>query len=146
MGADRKDEAAYYIKKLTVIAEGAIIVSSLLVFAATKPVTMLGGMEKASADMCIYMMKWISVVKPLVWVLAFVPAYGLRAAGDVKFSMITSCAVMWLCRFCLCVVLIRGFGFGPMGVWIGMFADWTVRAIVFTYRFHSRKWMEHQVI
>ncbi len=146
MGANCKDEAAYYIKKLTVIAEGAIIVSSLLVFAATKPVTMLGGMEKASADMCIYMMKWITVVKPLVWVLAFVPAYGLRAAGDVKFSMITSCAVMWLCRFCLCVVLIRGFGFGPMGVWIGMFADWTVRAIVFTYRFHSRKWMEHQVI
>ena len=51
-----------------------------------------------------------------------------------------------LCRFCLCVVLIRGFGFGPMGVWIGMFADWTVRAVVFTYRFRSRKWMEHQVI
>lgn len=146
MGANQKDEAAYYIKKLSIIAEGAIIVSSLLVFALTRPVTILGGMELASADMCYNMMKWITIVKPLVWVLAFVPAYGLRAAGDVKFSMITSCASMWLCRFCLCVVLIRGFGFGPMGVWIGMFADWTVRAVVFTYRFHSRKWMEHQVI
>ena len=62
--------------------------------------------------------------------LAFVPAYGLRAAGDVKFSMITSCLVMWLCRFCLCVILIRFLGFGPMGVWIGMFADWTVRAVI----------------
>ena len=146
MGANQKDEAAYYIKKLSIIAEGAIIVSSLLVFALTRPVTILGGMELASADMCYNMMKWITIVKPLVWVLAFVPAYGLRAAGDVKFSMITSCASMWLCRFCLCVVLIRGFGFGPMGVWIGMFADWTMRAVVFTYRFHSRKWMEHQVI
>lgn len=146
MGANQKDEAAYYIKKLSIIAEGAIIVSSLLVFALTRPVTILGGMELASADMCYNMMKWITIVKPLVWVLAFVPAYGLRAAGDVKFSMITSCASMWLCRFCLCVVLIRGFGFGPMGVWIGMFADWTVRAVVFTYRFRSRKWMEHQVI
>ena len=32
MGADRKDEAVYYIKKLSVIAEVAIIVSCLLVF------------------------------------------------------------------------------------------------------------------
>ena len=45
MGADRKDEAVYYIKKLSVIAEVAIIVSCLLVFALIRPVTVLGGME-----------------------------------------------------------------------------------------------------
>ena len=146
MGANRKDEAVYYIKKLSVIAEVTIIVSCLLVFILTRPVTMLGGMEKTSADMCRHMVMWITIVKPIMWVLAFVPAYGLRAAGDVKFSMISSCAVMWLCRFCLSVLLIRGVGFGPMGVWIGMFADWTVRAVLFTWRFHSRKWLEHKVI
>ena len=146
MGATRKDEAVYYIKKLSVIAEVTIIVSCLLVFILTRPVTMLGGMEKTSADMCRHMVMWITIVKPIMWVLAFVPAYGLRAAGDVKFSMISSCAVMWLCRFCLSVLLIRGLGFGPMGVWIGMFADWTVRAVLFTWRFHSRKWLEHKVI
>ena len=96
MGADRKDEAIYYIKKLSVIAEVAIIVSCLLVFALTKPVTVLGGMEPAGAKMCFHMMIWITIVKPIVWTLAFIPAYGLRAAGDVKFSMITSCLVMWL--------------------------------------------------
>lgn len=146
MGANRKDEAVYYIKKLSVIAEVTIIVSCLLVFILTRPITMLGGMEKTSADMCRHMVMWITIVKPIMWVLAFVPAYGLRAAGDVKFSMISSCAVMWLCRFCLSVLLIRGLGFGPMGVWIGMFADWTVRAVLFTWRFHSRKWLEHKVI
>ena len=146
MGANRKDEAVYYIKKLSVIAEVTIIVSCLLVFILTRPVTMLGGMEKTSADMCWHMVMWITIVKPIMWVSAFVPAYGLRAAGDVKFSMISSCAVMWLCRFCLSVLLIRGLGFGPMGVWIGMFADWTVRAVLFTWRFHSRKWLEHKVI
>ena len=146
MGANRKNEAVYYIKKLSVIAEVTIIVSCLLVFILTRPVTMLGGMEKTSADMCWHMVMWITIVKPIVWVSAFVPAYGLRAAGDVKFSMISSCAVMWLCRFCLSVLLIRGLGFGPMGVWIGMFADWTVRAVLFTWRFHSRKWLEHKVI
>lgn len=146
MGANRKDEAVYYIKKLSVIAEVTIIASCLLVFILTRPVTMLGGMEKTSADMCWHMVMWITIVKPIMWVSAFVPAYGLRAAGDVKFSMISSCAVMWLCRFCLSVLLIRGLGFGPMGVWIGMFADWTVRAVLFTWRFHSRKWLEHKVI
>lgn len=146
LGAGRQDEAVYYIKKLCVIAEVIIIISCLGVFALTKPITILGGMEKESADMCFHMMMWITIVKPLVWIMAFIPGYGLRAAGDVKFSMITSCCTMWVCRFCLCVFLIRKLGFGPMGVWIGMFADWTVRSIIFTWRFHSRKWLQHKVI
>ena len=146
LGAGRKDEAVYYIKKLCVIAEIVVLTSCLIVFALTKPVTILGGMEKESADMCFHMVMWITIMKPLVWTIAFVPGYGLRAAGDVKFSMITSCCTMWACRFCLCVFLIRVMGFGPMGVWIGMFADWTVRSIIFTWRFHSRKWLQHKVI
>ena len=146
LGAGRKDEAVYYIKKLCVIAEAVIIVSCLSVYALVRPVTILGGMESTSAEMCIHMMTWITIVKPVVWTMAFVPGYGLRAAGDVKFSMITSCCTMWACRFCLCVFLIRVLGFGPMGVWIGMFAYWTVRVIIFTWRFHSRKWLEHKVI
>lgn len=146
LGAGRQDEAVYYIKKLCVIAEIVVLTSCLIVFALTKPVTILGGMEKESADMCFHMVMWITIVKPVVWTMAFVPGYGLRAAGDVKFSMITSCCTMWACRFCLCVFLIRVMGFGPMGVWIGMFADWTVRSIIFTWRFHSRKWLKHKVI
>ena len=146
LGAGRQDEAVYYIKKLCVIAEVIIIISCLGVFALTKPITILGGMEKESADMCFHMVMWVTIVKPLVWIMAFIPGYGLRAAGDVKFSMIVSCCTMWACRFCLCVFLIRVMGFGPMGVWIGMFADWTLRGIIFTWRFHSRKWLQHKVI
>ena len=146
LGAGRQDEAVYYIKKLCVIAEVIIIISCLGVFALTKPITILGGMEKESADMCFHMVMWITIVKPLVWIMAFIPGYGLRAAGDVKFSMTVSCCTMWACRFCLCVFLIRVMGFGPMGVWIGMFADWTLRGIIFTWRFHSRKWLQHKVI
>ena len=99
LGAGRKDEAVYYIKKLCVIAEIVVLTSCLIVFALTKPVTILGGMEKESADMCFHMVMWITIMKPLVWTMAFVPGYGLRAAGDVKFSMITSCCTMWACRF-----------------------------------------------
>ena len=146
IGAGRKDEAVYYIKKLCMIAEVILIISCLSVFVLTKPITILGGMEKESADMCIHMTMWITIVKPLVWIMAFIPGYGMRAAGDVKFSMLTSCTTMWLCRFCHSVFMIRIVGVGAMGVWIGMFSDWTLRGIIFSWRFHSRKWLKHQVI
>ena len=146
MGAKRKDEAVYYVKKLTLIAEVVVTVCCLGIFLLTKPITILGGMEPESASLCLYMMGWITVIKPLVWTGAFIPAYGLRAAGDVKFSMIISCLTMWFCRVSLCIFLSRHFGMGPMAVWIGMFSDWTLRGIFFGARFHSRKWLEKKVI
>ena len=146
LGAGRKDEAVYYIKKLCVIAEAVIIVSCLIVYVLVRPVTILGGMESTSAEMCIHMVTWITIVKPVAWVFSFIPAYGFRAAGDVKFTMTVSVLSMWCCRVLLAMILARGFGMGPMAVWIGMFADWTVRGIIFTWRFHSRKWLEHKVI
>ena len=146
IGAGREDEAVYYVKKLSCVAEMIIIGCCLLVFALTKPITMLGGMEPESARMCFQMMAWITVVKPLVWVASFIPAYGMRAAGDVRFSMITSCVSMWVFRFCLCVFLIRVIGMGPLAVWFGMFTDWTIRGIIFIWRFHSRKWLRHKVV
>ena len=146
MGAGRKEEAKYYIVKLTGYAEIAIILSCLFAFAITKPMTILGNMEAESAALCFEMMCWITLVKPFVWVLSFIPAYGMRAAGDVRFSMIVSSCTMWLCRVSLCIYLCKVWGFGPIAVWIGMFADWTLRGILFTARFISGKWAENQVI
>ena len=146
IGAGRRDEAVYYVKKLSLVAEVILAASCLLVYLAARPVTILGGMEAESARMCIYMMTWITVIKPIVWVPSFIPAYGMRAAGDVKFSMILSCISMWVCRVSLCVFLCRVMGFGPMGVWIGMFTDWTVRGIFYLIRFYRRKWLEHHLI
>ena len=146
LGAGRKDEAVYYMKQLMIFSEVFLIACCAIVYALAKPITMIGGMEPESAKMCLNMIFWITIVKPLVWMPAFIPAYGMRAAGDVKFSMITSCTTMWVFRFCLCVYLIRVCGMGPMAVWIGMFTDWTVRGIVFSLRFKSGKWMEHRVV
>ena len=146
MGAGRKDEAKYYIVKLCGIAEVGIIVSCLLVYAFTKPVTMLAGMESESAALCMEMVAAITIAKPLVWVGSFVPAYGLRAAGDVKFSMTTSIITMWGCRVALCIFLVKAFGMGPMAVWYGMFADWTLRSIIFISRYLSGAWMKKEVI
>ena len=53
---------------------------------------------------------------------------------------------MWTCRVVIVIVLIRVFGFGPIAVWIGMVSDWFIRAIGFTWRFLSNRWMNKAVI
>ena len=146
LGAGRKDEAIYYVKKLSWISEVAIIASCIVVYLLVYPITYFGGMEPESADMCIYMVGWITITKPIFWTLSFIPAYGFRAAGDVKFTMLVSAASMWLCRVTLAIFLARVLHFGPIAVWIGMFTDWTIRNIIYTVRFRSRKWLNHQVV
>lgn len=146
IGAGKVEEARYYMVKLCGYAEIVILISCAVVFLLTKPVTFLAGMEAESASLCMEMIIAITIVKPIVWVLAFIPAYGMRAAGDVKFSMILSSLTMWFCRVALCVYLIRSCGFGPMAVWIGMFVDWTLRAIAFSVRYLSGRWSRIHVI
>lgn len=146
IGAGRKEEAKYYIVKLTGIGEIVVAASCFIVFAMSRPVAALGGMTVEGTKMFMEMMLAITIVKPIVWALSFVPSYGLRAAGDVKFSMILSSVTMWACRVLLAVCLIRFAGFGPMAVWIGMFADWTLRAFAFTGRYFSGKWLDNKVI
>ncbi|MBR6275086.1 MAG: MATE family efflux transporter [Lachnospiraceae bacterium] len=146
IGAGRIEEARYYIIRLTIYAEAGVTGLSLVIMALTKPITMLAGMNDYTADLCIKMMLAITIVKPLVWTLSFIPAYGLRAAGDVRFSMIVSMITMWTLRVAICIYLIRFRGFGPIAVWIAMFTDWTVRGIVFLIRFKSGKWHSHELI
>ena len=146
MGAGRKEEARYYIIKLCIIAEVGITISCLLVYAMLRPVTVIAGMESTSAALCIEMMTAITIVKPFIWTGSFVPAYGLRAAGDVRFSMTTSIITMWGCRVALCIFLVRTYNMGPMAVWYGMFADWALRSVIFFSRFLSGKWMKKEVI
>ena len=146
LGAGRKDEAVYYIKKLCIIAEVVVVLSCLFMYALTRPITIFGGMEPESARLCIFMVTCITIVKPIIWTMAFIPAYGLRAAGDVRFSMTVSVLSMWLCRVTLAMLLARIFHMGPIAVWIGMFTDWGIRSVIFTLRFKSRKWLAHKVI
>lgn len=146
IGAGRKEEAKYYILKLTWYAEVAVVLSGLFVMLITKPVTWLAAMESESAQMCFDMMLVITIVKPFVWVPAFVPAYGLRAAGDVKFSMIVSTVTMWCFRVLLCIVIHNVWHIGPMAVWIGMFTDWGVRGVIFTARYLSGRWLKRAMV
>ncbi|MCR5033473.1 MAG: MATE family efflux transporter [Lachnospiraceae bacterium] len=146
LGAGRKDEAIYYTKKLFRWGQVVILLSCLGAYAIARPVAFLSGMEAKSAKLFVYMLGWITIVKPILWAPSFIPAYGMRAAGDVRFSMVVSTCTMWLCRVTLSMFLCRVMGFGPMGVWIGMFSDWGIRGVIFMYHFFTKKWLRHHVI
>ena len=145
LGAGKRDEAIFYTKKMIKWGYIAVFASCLVAYAITRPVTVLAGMPMESARQCIYMMGWITIIKPIFWAPSFVTAYGMRAAGDVRFSMIISTLTMWFCRVSLATYLIRVAHIGAMGVWMGMFCDWGIRAIIFTIRFMSKKWI-HKVV
>lgn len=146
MGAGRKEEAKYYIVKCTQLGLAGILISCLFVLGICKPITWLAGMEPVSAQLCFEMVAAITIAKPMFWAFSFIPAYGMRAAGDVRFSMITSTVTMWCLRVALCVFLVKVFQMGPMAVWYGMFTDWAVRGVVFFCRFRSGRWMKQTLV
>ncbi|MBQ3669977.1 MAG: MATE family efflux transporter [Treponema sp.] len=146
IGAGDDERAVWYIKKLTLFGFFALLISSVVVCALVFPMTYFSRMEEEAAMLAVSLTIWVHVVKPFAWCGSFLPAYGLRAAGDVRFSMLVSMTTMWTCRVAIAMVLIRVFGFGPGGVWIAMASDWTIRSICFFVRFRSRKWLLHKIV
>ena len=146
IGAGELDEAKYNIKKLTLWGAVVLLAANWLIFGLTFPVVWLAGMEADAAQLTIHVMLVISIVKPFLWPLSFLPINGMRAAGDVKFGMIASTISMWVFRVGLTTVLCRFLGVGLVGIWCGYFADWFVRSVVFSLRYVSGKWTQHQVI
>lgn len=146
MGAGRPQEAKRYSILLTIISEALVVGTGVLIFLAVGPVCHLSGLGAESTRIVARMMTVITVVKPFVWPVAFTLPNGMRAAGDVKFSMLVSAGSMWVFRVVLCVALIRGLGLGVEGVWIAMFVDWLDRDIWYTVRFCRGKWMQQKVL
>jgi putative MATE family efflux protein len=146
MGAGRPDEARRYIIKLTKLSAAVLAACCGIVFVLTKPITGLAGMDAGSTEMTLRLMAFISVFKVFLWPFAFTPANGMRAAGDVRYTMLVSTVSMWVLRVGLCYVLIRGVGMGIEGVWIAWLSDWLCRAVFFLVRFLNGKWMEKKVL
>lgn len=146
IGAGKREEAKYYVKKMSIWSWVILVVSCVVVFVGVRPITFLAGMEEESAEICISLITTIVIVKPFIWVPSFTFVAALRAGGDVKYTMVTAIISMWLCRVALCVFLVRTFDMGPLAVWIGMFADWIARGIFFGTRLKSGKWLRHKVI
>ncbi len=146
IGAGETEQAKYYIRKLTAWGALVLLVFNWVIYALTGAVTVLAGMDAASAAMAKHTLLWISLVKPFLWPLAFLPVNGMRAAGDVRYALFASAFSMWVFRVGLTTLLCRVLGVGLIGIWCGYFADWGVRSILFPLRYRSGKWLAHHVI
>ena len=146
VGAKEYEQAKHYTISLTKLAWIVCIIFCAIIMLFIQQITSLAGMEAESAKLAIWLTRIVFAYKMIFWTPSFLPGYGLRAAGDVKFSMITSTLSMWICRVVVTIFLVHTFHMGPLAVWIGMGADWTIRSFIFLARFKSNKWLEHKVI
>lgn len=146
IGAGRLDYAKRYIKKLMFWGFVTLFVFNWAIFGITPIITFIANIEAKTASLTISVMLMVSIAKPFLWPFAFIPANGMRAAGDVKVNLIVSTASMWIFRVMLTTVLCRYFAFGLYGIWVGYMADWTARSVAYGLRLRSGKWANHHVI
>ncbi len=71
---------------------------------------------------------------------------GLRAAGDVKYTMYCSIFTTVGVRLVFSWVFALGLNLGVMGIAWAMCADWTARGLLYLIRLKNGKWKTHQVI
>ena len=76
----------------------------------------------------------------VIWPFAFTLPNALRAANDVRFTMLVSLFSMWTFRIAFSYVLALYFDLGVVGIWVAMCIDWRCRAIFFVVRFAKGKW------
>lgn len=81
-----------------------------------------------------------AVLGVIVWPLAFALPNALRAANDVRFTMIVSLLSMWIFRIGFSYILAIYFNMGILGTWIAMCIDWFCRGACFVIRFARGKW------
>ncbi len=140
IGAGDTDQAIYYTRKIMVwimIVGGLANVTVLLI----SPLLLLLYSISAQTASLAYALTAIHAgVGILIWPIAFVLPNALRAANDVKYTMVISIISMGLCRlgggYILCICL----GLGAVGIWWAMVIDWVFRCVFFTWRFLSGRW------
>lgn len=71
---------------------------------------------------------------------------GLRAAGDVKFTMVVSITLTMAARLFFSALFGLWLGFGVIGVAIGMSIDLVFRGAIFVWRLKSQKWTRFRLI
>ena len=146
MGSGRVDEARrninYFVRCSTLSTVIMAVLASLLA-PSTGSFTAL---SKESVALVCQILWVMSVLRVILWPSAFTLPNGLRAAGDVSFCMWVSTISMWVFRVGLSYYLCRYTLVGLWGIWIGWFADWIVRMILFKIRFRSGKWEMKKVL
>lgn len=143
IGAGDAKQAKYYLNKLLKISFSCIISLGIILIVFAKPIFGVYQLSQETMDISMQLLLYNCICCMFLQPLAFGQAHAMRAAGDVKFTMVVSICSMWICRIFMAYVLADHMGLGVMGVWIAMTLDWFVRATFFTTRVRTGKWIKH---
>lgn len=159
VGAKEKKQARHYTWVLIGIAYLIVLAVAVPSSIFATPLLRFYGLSGETSDVARQLLIYQSIVSVLLWPIAFCLPSALRAAGDVKSTMIISVFSMWVFRVALAHVIAQetvslfgilsfpGFGMGVMGVRVAVSIDWLFRAICFSARVISGKWLSkyHEV-
>lgn len=141
IGAGDTKQATYYTKKLmlwTYIFMGA---TCLAVFLFCGPlVGLYSSLSPETVRLARMLVRIHSGFAIFLWPVSFVLPNALRAANDVRYTMMVSIVSMIILRVVVSWVLCVRLGWGAVGVWIAMILDWVCRASFFLGRMLSGKW------
>lgn len=146
MGNGDTDAADHYFKRLTRIT---LLISSawnLLIFLMTPFFMKFYALQPETKQLVIWLVLIHNVFNAAAYPFSGALSNGLRAAGDVKFTMyvtvISTIAVRLLLSWFFGMIL----QMGVIGIDIAMVCDWSIRAVIFFWRQKSGKWKTFQVI
>ena len=146
MGAGDTEAAEYYMKKLLRITFLASILWNALILAATPLVLKGYALSDEAADLVVVLVIIHNIFNALFYPLSGALANGLRAAGDVRYTMYVSIFSTIGCRVVFSVLIGIFLDLGVIGIAFAMCLDWMIRAMFFWIRFRRGKWKEFRVI
>ena len=146
MGAGDTEAADYYMRKLLRITVLASILWNGLILLTT-PIILRGYALSAGAEYLVVLLVIIhNIFNALFYPFSGALANGLRAAGDVKFTMYVSIFSTIGCRVVFSILFGILLGMGVVGIAFAMCLDWMIRALFFWVRFRRGKWKAFRVI
>lgn len=146
LGAKRPDQASFYGRRLLILAYASIAMITVPIFIITPSVVNIFNLSSEASLLASNIIRTAMVASTLIWPFSFTIPNFLRAAGDVRYTMIVSMFSMWVFRVGSSYVLSFYLGFGVYGVWFGMYIDWLCRGTLFFIRFVRGKWKTKKVI
>lgn len=146
MGARDIDAANFYFKKLNKITLVLSILWNALIFAITPLIVRYSAISPEAKELVIWLVLINNIFNGLAYPFAGSLGSGLRAAGDVKFTMIVSITLTIAARLFFSALFGLWLGWGVIGVAIGMSIDLVFRGGIFLWRLRSQKWTRFQII
>lgn len=145
MGAGDIEAADYYNKKLLRITYIGSALWNLLIVFLTPFVLMLYSLSNETKLLVFILVVIHSVFNVILCPVAFSLSNGLRAAGDIRFTMFASIFATVICRVFFSVLFGIWLNMGVIGICVAMVGDWLVKALLIMFRYRSRKWTECRV-